>query len=218
MIESAEVILWGRRIGFVIRREGVPFAEFEYAPDFVGCGVEPSPIEMPVATGVYKFPSLPNASFHGLPGLLSDSVPDKFGNAVIDVWLEAQGRLPGSLSPIERLCYTGSRGMGALEYRPSLFAEGDRDEVLHVAQLAQLADDVLRTRREAKATLTPELKRYAPILRVGASAGLGEGICRKIIDEVREAVLNWLRFADETGVREDQAASIDRLIKGIVEF
>jgi serine/threonine-protein kinase HipA len=171
MIESAEVILWGRRIGSVIRREGVPFAEFEYAPDFVGCGVEPSPIEMPVATGVYKFPSLPNASFHGLPGLLSDSVPDKFGNAVIDVWLESQGRMPGSLSPIERLCYTGSRGMGALEYRPSLFAEGDRDEALHVAQLAQLADDVLRMRRETKAKLTPELKRYAPILRVGSSAG-----------------------------------------------
>lgn len=171
MIESAEVFLWGSRIGSVIRREGTPYAEFEYDPDFVGCGIEPSPIVMPAVSKVYKFPSLPDISFHGLPGLLSDSVPDKFGNAVIDVWLKAQGRAPGSLSPIERLCYTGSRGMGALEYRPSLFAVVDPSEALHVDQLAKLADDVLRSRREAKAELVPEMKRYAPILRVGSSAG-----------------------------------------------
>lgn len=171
MIESADVILWGTRIGCVVRREGAPYAEFEYAPDFIGCGIEPSPIEMPVASRVYKFPSLPYASFHGLPGLLSDSVPDKFGNAVIDVWLKTQGRAPGSLSPIERLCYTGSRGMGALEYRPSLFSEEDPNEALHVNQLAQLAANVLQSRRAAHAELVPGIKKYAPILRVGASAG-----------------------------------------------
>ena len=99
MIESADVILWGTRIGCVVRRDDVPYAEFEYAPDFIGCGIEPSPIEMPVASRVYKFPSLPYASFHGLPGLLSDSVPDKFGNAVIDVWLKMQGRAPGFPPP-----------------------------------------------------------------------------------------------------------------------
>jgi len=171
MIEAADVILWGRRIGCVIRRDGVPYAEFEYDPDFVGCGIEPSPVEMPVASKVYKFPSLPDMSFHGLPGLLSDSVPDKFGNAVIDIWLKTQGRAPGSLSPIERLCYTGSRGMGALEYRPSLLSDGDADETLHVDRLAQLADDVLKARREARAGLLPEMRHYAPILRVGSSAG-----------------------------------------------
>lgn len=171
MIESADVILWGKRIGCVVRREGVPYAEFEYDPDFVCCGIEPSPIEMPAASRIYRFPSLPEASFHGLPGLLSDSVPDKFGNAVIDVWLKTQGRAPGSLSPIERLCYTGSRGMGALEYRPSLFSEGDPDEAFQVDQLARLAADVLRSRREARTELVPGISRYAPILRVGSSAG-----------------------------------------------
>lgn len=171
MIESADVILWGKRIGCVVRREGVPYAEFEYDPDFVGCGIEPSPIEMSAASRIYRFPSLPEASFHGLPGLLSDSVPDKFGNAVIDVWLKTQGRAPGSLSPIERLCYTGSRGMGALEYRPSLFSEGDPDEAFQVDQLARLAADVLRSRREARTELVPGISRYAPILRVGSSAG-----------------------------------------------
>lgn len=171
VIESADVILWGKRIGCVVRREGVPYAEFEYDPDFVGYGIEPSPIEMPAASRIYRFPSLPEASFHGLPGLLSDSVPDKFGNAVIDVWLKTQGRAPGSLSPIERLCYTGSRGMGALEYRPSLFSEGDPDEAFQVDQLARLAADVLRSRREARTELVPGISRYAPILRVGSSAG-----------------------------------------------
>lgn len=171
MTETAEVILWGSRIGSVIRREGAPYAEFEYDPGFVGRGIEPSPIEMPAVSKVYKFPSLPEEAFHGLPGLLSDSVPDKFGNAVIDVWLKAQGRAPDSLSPIERLCYTGSRGMGALEYRPVLFSGEDPSEALHVDRLAQLADDVLRSRREARAELVPDVKRYAPILRVGSSAG-----------------------------------------------
>ena len=87
---------------------------------------------MPVGRKVFSFPELPERSFHGLPGLLSDSVPDKFGNAVIDVWLRGQRREPGSLSPIERLCYTGARGMGALEYRPSLLEGGDADEKIRV--------------------------------------------------------------------------------------
>jgi len=126
---------------------------------------------MPAGSRVYKFPELPYQTFHGLPGMLSDSVPDRFGNAVIDIWLKAQGRAPGSLSPVERLCYTGSRGMGALEYRPMLMDDNDREEVLRVNELAKLADDVLRLRREARAELVPEMKHYAPILRVGSSAG-----------------------------------------------
>ncbi|MDO5317838.1 MAG: type II toxin-antitoxin system HipA family toxin [bacterium] len=171
MTEIADVILWGRCIGRVARLSDAPFASFEYDPDFIGCGVEPSPISMPVAARVYSFPSLPSASFHGLPGLLADSVPDKFGNAVIDRWLLAQGRMPGSLSPVERLCYTGTRGMGALEFRPSLFAETDESEVLHVDALAQLADDVLRERRAARTVLSADMEKYGPILRVGTSAG-----------------------------------------------
>lgn len=169
--ESAEVVLWGRRIGYVSNVVGAPFVEFAYDRDFLGMGVEPSPVVMPVSDRVYGFPELPQVSFHGLPGLLSDSVPDKFGNAVIDVWLRAQGRLPGSLTPIERLCYTGTRGMGALEYRPILMEGGDVEETVHVEQLARLADDILRARKDACAKLVPDLKKYSSILRVGSSAG-----------------------------------------------
>lgn len=171
MNESAEVLLWGRRIGVVSREGDAPSVKFAYDAEFRDFGIEPSPVTMPVAANIYDFPDLPYRSFHGLPGMLSDSVPDKFGNAVINVWLAAQGRSEDSLTPIERLCYTGSRGMGALEYRPALFAAGDVEEELRIDALARLADDVLRMRREASARLVPDMKRFASILRVGSSAG-----------------------------------------------
>ena len=170
-MESADIFLWGARIGSVSRKDGAPCVDFEYSPELYASGIEPSPLMMPVGRKVFSFPELPERSFHGLPGLLSDSVPDKFGNAVIDVWLKSQGRTPGSLSPIERLCYTGTRGMGALEYQPTMMDSGSGEEQLHVDALAQLADDVLAMRREARAELVPDMRKYASILRVGSSAG-----------------------------------------------
>ena len=171
MNEAAEVFLWGRRLGVVSRMDGSPCVSFAYDADFRSSGLEPAPLMMPVGSQIYSFPTLIGASFHGLPGLLSDSVPDKFGNAVIGGWLKMQGRLPDSLTPIERLCYTGVRGMGALEYRPVLFEQGERSEIVYVDALAELADEVLRNRREAIARLDPDMARYSSILKVGASAG-----------------------------------------------
>ena len=171
MVESANVFLWGVRIGAVSHESGVPYVKFEYSPEFYGLGIEPAPLTMPVGRKAFSFPDLPERSFHGLPGLLSDSVPDKFGNAVIDVWLKSQGRVAGSLSPVERLCYTGTRGMGALEYRPCLLEDGDVDEQIEVDSLARLANDVLKSRIEARAELREGVRHYAPILRVGSSAG-----------------------------------------------
>ena len=171
MSEAAEVLLWGARIGFLSHSGDVPFAEFSYDRDFIGAGLEPSPLLMRVSAAKQSFPNLPWRSFHGLPGMLADSLPDKFGNAVLDQWLKAQGRSPETLSPIERLCYTGARGMGALEYRPALFEEGDEAEAVKVDALAKLAGEVLCARQDARATLVPDLKHFAPILKVGSSAG-----------------------------------------------
>ena len=171
MTETAVVFLWGVRVGAVSRRDSMPYVQFEYDPEFYAQGVEPAPLMMPVGRKVYSFPDLPDKSFHGLPGLLADSVPDKFGNAVIDVWLQSQGRVLGSMSPIERLCYTGTRGMGALEYRPSLMDDEDVDEQVQVEALAQLANEVLKERTEARTALVQGMIHYAPILRVGSSAG-----------------------------------------------
>ena len=115
-----EVKLWGTTIG-ALSQENDNFASFEYNPDFVRSGIEPAPITMPVRTGViYRFPNLSPATFHNLPGLFVDSIPDKFGNKIIDQWLAQNGREPGSFSALERLCYTGSRGMGALEFYPAI--------------------------------------------------------------------------------------------------
>ena len=171
MSEAAEVLLWGRKIGTVSRVGDEPTARFEYDREFIAFGIEPAPLMMPVATRVYQFPELSERSFHGLPGMLSDSVPDKFGNAVINIWLRSQGRAPDSISPIERLAYTGRRGMGALEYRPALFDDRDEAETLKVEALARLADDVLKLRKSARAELVPDLTRYSSILKVGSSAG-----------------------------------------------
>ncbi|MBR4006139.1 HipA N-terminal domain-containing protein, partial [Fibrobacter sp.] len=114
---AVEVKLWGTTIGALSMLEGESVARFEYAPEFIGAGVEPAPITMPVSNRIYTFSQL-SGTFHGLPGLFADSLPDKFGNRVIDAWLLQQGRTPESFTALERLCYTGNRGMGALEFLP----------------------------------------------------------------------------------------------------
>lgn len=116
----AEVKLWGRTIGAVSLEDGGRFAAFQYDPAFAGSGIEVSPITMPLSDRVYLFPDLPEQTFHGLPGLLADSLPDRFGSALIDAWLATQGRTPQSFNAVERLLYTGARGMGALEFVPAL--------------------------------------------------------------------------------------------------
>lgn len=87
MATVAEVKIWGRTIGAVALAEGDDVADFQYAPEFTGSGIEPAPLMMPVRTQVYRFPALARASFHGLPGLLADSLPDKYGNALLNAWL-----------------------------------------------------------------------------------------------------------------------------------
>jgi serine/threonine-protein kinase HipA len=102
MASVAEVRLWGRTIGAVSLEEGGLAAAFQYDPAFVSSAVQVSPIVMPLSSQVYQFPSLPVVSFRGLPGLLADSLPDRFGNALIDAWLATQGRTPESFDAIER--------------------------------------------------------------------------------------------------------------------
>ena len=171
MTTSAEVVLWGRRIGVVSFSDGQPCARFEYDALFREAGVEVSPLVMPLGARIYSFPELRDETFRGLPGLLSDSLPDKFGSAVLDAWLATQGRVLGSLNPVERLCYLGSRGMGAIEYRPVLCVEAGVAEVVQVDALAQLASEVLGVRNSERAVLAPGMKEYGSILKVGASAG-----------------------------------------------
>src|SRR5512133_4346890 len=110
MSTIAEVKLWGRSIGAVWLGDGEDVATFQYDPAFAASGIRVAPLTMPPATAVYRFPELSRRTFHGLSGLLADSLPDKFGNALIDAWLATQGRQPQSFNAVERLCYMGSRG------------------------------------------------------------------------------------------------------------
>ena len=169
---TAAVHLWGTEIGAVtMHKTGV--AEFAYAPEFLPSGIQLSPIAMPLAPRRYTFPELSRGSFHGLPGLLADSLPDKFGNALIDVWLAQRGRSPETFNAVERLCYTGVRGMGALEFTPSVGPRARTDAPVEVAGLVELAGRVLSDRDAVRAELRDGEEHVAltQILQIGTSAG-----------------------------------------------
>ncbi|NND73307.1 MAG: type II toxin-antitoxin system HipA family toxin [Rhodothermales bacterium] len=169
----AEVRLWGRTIGAVYVEEDDDVASFEYDPDFAKSDIQISPIKMPLSRRLYRFPELSRTSFAGLPGLLADSIPDKFGNAVIDAWLASQGRSPESFDIVERLCYIGRRGMGALEFEPSSGPDPGDSRKVQVALLVDLASKILRDRQQFSTTLDQDDRPdgMAAILRVGTSAG-----------------------------------------------
>ena len=173
MASVAEVRLWGRTIGAVSLEEGATAAAFEYDPAFLASGIELSPITMPLAQRVYQFPSLARESFHGLPGLLADSLPDRFGNALIDAWLATQGRRPETFNPVERLCYIGVRGMGALEFAPATGPPLRRSARVQVDELVRLASQVLTHRASLQVSFAPGRRHegLSEILRVGTSAG-----------------------------------------------
>lgn len=169
----AIVNLWGRQIGAVLWEENRQLGIFEYTPEFAGSGIQIAPLTMPLRTGVYDFPSLSRETFKGLPGLLADSLPDKFGNAVINRWLAEQGRTPESFNPVERLCYSGKRGMGALEFEPANNVQRGKGGKIDIAPLVDLANRVIADRQELSGTFEGQDDRKAleEIIRVGTSAG-----------------------------------------------
>ena len=169
----ARVMLWGRSIGAVSWDESAELAFYEYEPDFVQSGIEVAPHTMPLSTKIYSFPAKPCETLHSLPGLLADSLPDDFGNALINIWLAGQGRSPDSFNPVERLCYSGARGMGALEYLPSTGPATDKSESVDVDALVDLASNILSKRNRLQGSFAPELREDSlqDILRVGTSAG-----------------------------------------------
>jgi serine/threonine-protein kinase HipA len=165
--------MWTRQIGAVSIDGPGMVATFEYTDAFARSGIEVAPLMMPLSRQIYTFPDLPQVSFHGLPGILADSLPDKFGNAVIDAWLAAQGRLPQDIDAVERLCYTGTRGMGALEFKPARGPHSRKSRPVKIDALVQLAAEVLRSRQNLQASFADAGREHAlhEILRVGSSAG-----------------------------------------------
>ncbi|MDP8290277.1 MAG: type II toxin-antitoxin system HipA family toxin [Candidatus Susulua stagnicola] len=169
----AEVRLWGRKIGAVAWDSEKNIANFEYESSFVKSGIEVSPITMPLSSQIYSFPVLKTDAFRGLPGLLADSLPDKFGNALINAWLTKEGRMPESFNSVERLCYIGKRGIGALEFIPSQGPVSKPSRNINIDSLVELASEILLKRNSFKSSFSipKRNKTLQDLLRVGTSAG-----------------------------------------------
>ena len=170
----ATVTLWGTPIGYVAMDASERFARFQYDPAFVEFKVEPAPIMMPVdGRRIYRFPELQTRSFHGMPGLLADSLPDKYGQRLINIWLAQTGRRPEDFNAVDRLCYTGQRGMGALEFEPSRKPEFGADKSLEIENLTELASMAFADKEalDARFTEADGDNALLDILSVGTSAG-----------------------------------------------
>ena len=168
MNTTAEVYLWGTRIGIIHQDVDKPYSSFEYDGDFIKSGIELSPLRMPLGRAVYEFPSLVGEAFHGMPGLIADSLPDSFGNAVIEQWLMSHGKSLSDFTAIDRLCYTGKRGMGALEYVPAISDFRDIDEAINVGEMVKFASDILANRESISLKGDGNLT-YSQLVQVASS-------------------------------------------------
>ncbi|MBQ4059050.1 MAG: type II toxin-antitoxin system HipA family toxin [Lachnospiraceae bacterium] len=170
MNDTAEVYLWGTRVGIIHQDISKVYAAFEYDENFVNSGIELSPLRMPLGKNIYEFPALIGEPFYGMPGLVADSLPDRFGNAVIEQWLMSLGKSLSDFTAIDRLCYTGKRGMGALEYVPASTEIKDIDENINVREMVKFASDVLNNREKVSLNANDRLT-YSQLVQIGSSAG-----------------------------------------------
>jgi serine/threonine-protein kinase HipA len=175
MITSAFVNIWNKRVGAVAWDPNSNLGTFEYDKDFALTSIELAPILMPLSQSnrYFTFKENRNSStFKGLPGLLADSLPDKYGNALINTWLTSQGRASDSLNPVETLCFIGERGMGALEFEPVEPKSRNSSSILEIGSLVELAEQILSGRKKFSTNISSdEEKALLDILKIGTSAG-----------------------------------------------
>jgi serine/threonine-protein kinase HipA len=165
-----EVRIWGQRVGAVAPDPRLGYYVFAYAPEWQRTGIELAPLTMPIGERRpgFVFPDLQEASFHRLPGMLADALPDDFGNALIDAWMSEHGVAKSEVTTLDRLAYMGRRGTGALEFKP---ARGSHSESAEPLEMKLLVENV---RRLMEGDLSNDLqahKALASIIQVGTSAG-----------------------------------------------
>lgn len=171
-----KISLWEKEVAVIVWDSKKEYAVIEFLESFVRDKIDLAPLTMPYADlvrgeRIFSFPTLSSKTFKGLPGLIADSLPDDYGNSVIDAWFASHG-MPVSITPLDRLCYIGKRGMGALEYEPTI-ADNVLNESsrLEIPALVALADEVLNKRRVFHANLERNEKEIIDVLKVGTSAG-----------------------------------------------
>lgn len=171
-VDVATIRLWNQDVGAVAWNEARGVGEFEYEPSFLRRNLNIAPLTMPLRAGVFSFPALNRDTFHGLPGLLADALPDRFGNRIIEAWLARQGRAVNDFTPVERLCYMGIRGMGALEFRPPIGPQAEKAIPVEVSELTQFVAEILRHRTDWVVNLKgSRAEALNTIIRIGTSAG-----------------------------------------------
>lgn len=175
MQNLAEVWLWDKLVGALAWAQDTATATFEYTPEWAKTGVQIAPLHMPShidGARIFHFPQLNRDTYKGLPACFADTLPDDFGNAVINAWLARNGRDPQSFNPLERLLYSGKRGMGALEYAPALRQTQTGNNKLELDSLISMAQQVLDQRAGVSSQLhSAGNDDLTAILQVGTSAG-----------------------------------------------
>ena len=179
-VQSAFVKIWGQTVGAVAWDETKGIASFEYTPAFKTSNIDLAPIKMPINSNqkIFSFPELRYSknsefdTFKGLPGLLADVLPDKYGNQLINIWLAQNGRPENSMNPIEQLCFIGTRGMGALEFEPTQLKSAKRTFEVEIDSLVDIAQRMLGKRADFETNLDVDEKQAVmEILKIGTSAG-----------------------------------------------
>lgn len=193
-VAAVEVTAWGLRVGAVAPDPRLGAYVFEYYPDWIARGIELAPLEMPLSRRRHVFPSLPEATFHRLPAMLADALPDDFGNAIIDAWLARQGIRRSDVTPLDRLAYMSNRAMGALEFRP---ARGPRQRVTSAVEMSDLVEGARSVLDERFAGDRETEAAIQSLIQVGTSAGGARA----------KAVIAWNRDTGE--IRSGQLPAAD---------
>lgn len=217
MVDVARVFLWEIYVGAVVWDQTTGVASFQFDPGFFKYSWDIAPLTMPISDSgqgrIYSFSGISSETYYGLPGLLADSLPDKFGHQLINTWLAIQGRPINSMNPVEMLCYMGKRGMGALEFRPATRIERGATNILEISELVNLAQQALNRKSELSTNLSDDQKQaMLDIIRVGTSAGGARakaviainknGTVRSGQLDVPEGYSHWLIKLD--GVNDEQ--------------
>ena len=180
MVDVVEIIIWGQLVGAARWDNDLQLASFQYDKKFLNTKNDLSPIKMPLRNGeqIYSFPELRKqknqevSTFKGLPGLLADSLPDRYGNELINIWLAQEGRPPNSMNPVEQLCFIGSRGMGALEFKPAQLRSTQQPFTIEISNLVDMAQKLLSSKQNFKTNFHQDKqKALTEILTIGTSAG-----------------------------------------------
>lgn len=178
-MELAEVWIWGKLAGALAWRSDEGYAVFEFDPEFRKLQWDIAPLKMSIYSNqkLFSFPALRQRpddeldTYKGLPGMMADALPDRYGNTLINAWLAQQGRPANSMNPIETLCFIGSRAMGALEFVPSLSREKESATALEIDSLVSAARSILHRKMKVRTNMGSPENALNEILSVGTSAG-----------------------------------------------